>query len=145
MGMFARRGDREVAGLRAEAESLQSRLASDVSTLDPGDSALCRQAMSDASERNNAAVLGMNWKGPTARSHTGSPSSTPPSVSLMACTPGLPSRAMPMIGLDGRPSGCRLRPPKRLWLLSMCAIPASVVQDRWHPGCCWATKFWALP
>jgi hypothetical protein len=38
MGMFARREDREVAGLRAEAESLQSRLASDVSTLDPGDS-----------------------------------------------------------------------------------------------------------
>ncbi len=35
MGMFARREDREVAGLRAEAESLQSRLASDVSTLDP--------------------------------------------------------------------------------------------------------------
>jgi len=55
MGMFTRREDREVAGLRAEAESLQSRLASDVSTLDPGDSALCRQAMNDASERNNAA------------------------------------------------------------------------------------------
>jgi len=55
MGMFTRREDREVAGLRAEAESLQSRLASDVSTLDPGDSSLCRQAMNDASERNNAA------------------------------------------------------------------------------------------
>jgi len=55
MGMSTRREDREVAGLRAEAESLQSRLASDVSTLDPGDSALCRQAMNDASERNNAA------------------------------------------------------------------------------------------
>ncbi len=55
MGMFTRREDREVAGLRAEVESLQSRLASDVSTLDPGDSPLCRQAMNDASERNNAA------------------------------------------------------------------------------------------
>ncbi len=64
MGMFARREDREVAGLRAEAESLQSRLASDVSTLDPGDSPLCRQAMNDASERNNAAG------GLLARAHT---------------------------------------------------------------------------
>ena len=53
--MFTRRESDEVAGLRAEVESLQSRLAADVSTLDPGDSALCRQAMSDASERNNAA------------------------------------------------------------------------------------------
>jgi len=55
MGMFNRRASAEVAGLRAEVDSLQSRLVADVSTLDPGDSALCRQAMSDASERNNAA------------------------------------------------------------------------------------------
>jgi len=41
--------------LRAEAESLQGRLASDMATLDPGDSPLCRQAMNDASERNTAA------------------------------------------------------------------------------------------
>jgi hypothetical protein len=55
MGMFGRRDNAEVAGLRAEVESLQSRLSSDVSTLDPDDSPLCRQAMNDASERNTAA------------------------------------------------------------------------------------------
>ena len=55
MGMFRRREDGEVAGLRAEVDSLQGRLSSDVATLDAGDSPLCRQAMNDASERNTAA------------------------------------------------------------------------------------------
>jgi len=55
MGMFRRREDSEAAGLRAEADSLQGRLSSDVATLDAGDSPLCRQAMNDASERNTAA------------------------------------------------------------------------------------------
>jgi len=55
MGMFRRREDAELAGLRAEVDSLQGRLSSDVATLDPGDSPLCRQAMNDASERSTAA------------------------------------------------------------------------------------------
>jgi len=55
MGMFRRREDAELAGLRAEVDSLQGRLSSDVATLDPGDSPLCRQAMNDASERTTAA------------------------------------------------------------------------------------------
>jgi len=55
MGMFRRREDGEVAGLRAEVDSLQGRLSSDVATLDAGDSPSCRQAMNDASERNTAA------------------------------------------------------------------------------------------
>lgn len=38
MGMFRRREDSEAAGLRAEVESLQGRLSSDVATLDAGDS-----------------------------------------------------------------------------------------------------------
>ncbi len=38
MGMFRRREDSEAAGLRAEADSLQGRLSSDVATLDAGDS-----------------------------------------------------------------------------------------------------------
>jgi hypothetical protein len=42
-------------GLRAEADSLYARLSNDVSTLSPGDDAVARQAMVDASERFNAA------------------------------------------------------------------------------------------
>ena len=38
MGMFRRREDSEAAGLRAEVDSLQGRLSSDVATLDAGDS-----------------------------------------------------------------------------------------------------------
>jgi len=40
-GMFRRREDSEVAELRAEVDSLQGRLSSDVATLDAGDSPLC--------------------------------------------------------------------------------------------------------
>ena len=54
--MFSSRRDRDrVAGLRAEVDSLQARLAADVSNLDPGDDPVCRQALADASERSNAA------------------------------------------------------------------------------------------
>jgi hypothetical protein len=55
MVWFGKHDSGELAGLRAEVESLQSRLASDVSSLDAGDSALCRQALNDASERATAA------------------------------------------------------------------------------------------
>ena len=41
-------------GLRAEVEQLYSRLANDVGTLDPGDSAVAKQALADAAERYNA-------------------------------------------------------------------------------------------
>ncbi|MBN9098763.1 MAG: hypothetical protein J0I49_11720 [Pseudonocardia sp.] len=51
-----RERDREqLAGARAEVQSWQARLASDISTLDPGDDPMSRQAMLDASERHNAA------------------------------------------------------------------------------------------
>ncbi len=55
MSWFKHRESDEMAGLRAEVQSPQGRLAADVSTLDPGQDPLCRQAMSDASERSNAA------------------------------------------------------------------------------------------
>lgn len=41
-------------GLRADVEQLYNRLASDVSTLDPGDNQAARQALADAAERYNA-------------------------------------------------------------------------------------------
>ena len=55
MAWFGKHESGEVAGLRAEVQSLQSRLASDISSLDGGDSPLCRQALNDASERATAA------------------------------------------------------------------------------------------
>ena len=51
----ARRAAQQVDAERAEATSLYGRLASDVSTLDPGNDATARQAMADASERYTAA------------------------------------------------------------------------------------------
>ncbi len=53
--MFNRRQREQLAGARAEVQGWLARLASDISTLDPGDDPLCRQAMVDASERHNAA------------------------------------------------------------------------------------------
>ena len=54
--MSSNKRERErLAGLRADLDSLQARLASDVSTLDPGDDPVARQALSDASERETAA------------------------------------------------------------------------------------------
>lgn len=54
--MFGSRRERDrVAGLRADVDSLQARLAADVSNLDPGDDPVCRQALTDASERATAA------------------------------------------------------------------------------------------
>lgn len=54
--MFSGRREQErLAGLRAEVESLRSRLDSDVATLDPADDPVARQALNDASERANAA------------------------------------------------------------------------------------------
>ena len=55
MSWFKHRESDEMAGLRAEVQSLQGHLAADVSTLDPGPEPLCRQAMADASKRDNAA------------------------------------------------------------------------------------------
>ena len=55
MSWLKHRESDEMAGLRAEVQSLQGRLAADVSNLDPGEDPMCRQAMTDASERNNAA------------------------------------------------------------------------------------------
>jgi len=54
--MFGSRRDQDrVAGLRADVDSLQARLAADVSNLDAGDDPVCRQALVDASERASAA------------------------------------------------------------------------------------------
>jgi hypothetical protein len=54
--MFGKRAEQEqLAALRAEVQSLQARLSADVSTLDPGDDPMCRQALADASERQTAA------------------------------------------------------------------------------------------
>lgn len=54
--MFSSKRERErLVGLRADVDSLQARLASDVSTLDPGDDPIARQALNDASERESAA------------------------------------------------------------------------------------------
>jgi hypothetical protein len=54
--MFGSRRDQDrVAGLRADVDSLQARLAADVSNLDPGNDPVCRQALVDASERASAA------------------------------------------------------------------------------------------
>jgi len=54
--VFSTKLERErLAGLRADVDSWQARLASDIATLDPGDDAVARQALSDASERDTAA------------------------------------------------------------------------------------------
>jgi hypothetical protein len=54
--MFGKRAEQEqIAALRAEVQSLQARLSADVSTLDPGDDPMSRQALADASERQTAA------------------------------------------------------------------------------------------
>ena len=54
--MFGSRREQErAAGLRADVDSLQARLAADVSNLDPGNDPVCRQALVDASERASAA------------------------------------------------------------------------------------------
>jgi len=54
--MFGSRRDQDrAAGLRADVDSLQARLAADVSNLDPGNDPVCRQALVDASERASAA------------------------------------------------------------------------------------------
>jgi hypothetical protein len=54
--LFGSKRDRErLAGARADVDSLSARLASDVSNLDPGEDLVCRQALSDASERASSA------------------------------------------------------------------------------------------
>jgi hypothetical protein len=54
--MFGKRAEQEqIAALRAEVQSLQARLSADVSTLDPGDDPMSRQALADAGERQTAA------------------------------------------------------------------------------------------
>jgi len=54
--MFGSRRDQDrAAGLRADVDSLQARLAADVSNLDPGNDPVCQQALVDASERASAA------------------------------------------------------------------------------------------
>lgn len=47
--------EEQMASLRAEIIAMQGRLGSDISTLDPGDSPICKQALNDAAERNTAA------------------------------------------------------------------------------------------
>lgn len=51
----SRRENERVAALRAEVESLQSRLDADIANLDDGGDPACRQAMSDAAERSSSA------------------------------------------------------------------------------------------
>jgi hypothetical protein len=54
--MFGKRAQQEqLAAIRADVQSLQARLSADVSTLDPGDDPMSRQALVDASERQTAA------------------------------------------------------------------------------------------
>jgi hypothetical protein len=54
--MFGKRAEQEqLAALRAEVQGLQARLSADVSTLDPGDDPMSRQALVDAGERQTAA------------------------------------------------------------------------------------------
>lgn len=55
--MFSGKRQREeqMATLRAEVSAMQGRLGSDISTLDPGDDPMCKQALNDAAERNTAA------------------------------------------------------------------------------------------
>lgn len=53
--MFSSRKQEQFAAERADVASWQARLAADISNLDPGTDLVNRQAMSDASERYNAA------------------------------------------------------------------------------------------
>jgi hypothetical protein len=50
-----KREQEHIAGLRAEVDGLQARLAADVSNLNPGDDPVAKQALGDASERATAA------------------------------------------------------------------------------------------
>src|SRR5664279_4241395 len=50
-----RRRERELSNLKADVRSVLDRLGGDVTTLDPGDNAVARQAINDASERYTAA------------------------------------------------------------------------------------------
>lgn len=51
----ARKQQEQFEALSAEVTSLQARLAADVSNLDAGEDAVCRQALADASERYTAS------------------------------------------------------------------------------------------
>src|ERR1035437_2652369 len=53
--MFASRKQEQLSAERADVTSWQGRLAADISNLDPGADVVSRQAMTDASERYNAA------------------------------------------------------------------------------------------
>src|SRR4051812_11042475 len=75
----------------------------------------------------------MNWVGPTARSCTGSPSSRPPSVSLISAV-RTPSSAIPMIGGVDVPSVCSTDPENWPWLDSTRPIAATSDQLRWQPA-----------
>lgn len=53
--MIGRRQREAMASLRAEVNSLQARLSSDIATLQDNGDPVCRQALSDAAERSGAA------------------------------------------------------------------------------------------
>lgn len=75
---------------------------------------------------------GMNCIGPTARSQTVSPSSTPWSVSGIAAIPGDPSSRGPRIGPRVLPAA--FTRPSLAWPDSIRPIPARIDHDRLQPG-----------
>jgi hypothetical protein len=74
-------------------------------------------------------VPGMNCIGPTARSKLVSPSSRPPSLSLMRATPA-PLSTGPRIEGCTTPSALIMLPPKRPWSDSTLPIAARTDQSR---------------
>ncbi len=76
----------------------------------------------------------MNCIGPTARSHTVSPSQRPLSESGIAATPGAPFSGNPTISGEETPFEPTTAPPKRPWSDSTRPIPASNSQSRLQDG-----------
>jgi hypothetical protein len=82
------------------------------------------------SRPSDRQVEGMNCIGPTARSHTMSPSQRPPSVSWIAALFAAPFSTGPrMVGVTSPVGLKRAALPKcRPWLDSMRPMPASTLQ-----------------
>lgn len=75
----------------------------------------------------------MNCVGPTARSHSASPSYLPPSVSGIAANAPAPLSTGPRIGSSVSPAA--LTYPPRAWFDSMRPMLAISAQSMWQPGC----------